>query len=83
MRLRTGTEPSTAICIIRPMRFITTLTDRPVADFGAGIRLYAGKYVSFRVDVRDYMFITSGDVQSELWIAGSICLGLGRRKSGK
>ena len=60
-----------------------SLTDRPVVDFGAGLRLYAGKYVSFRVDLRDYMFITSGDVQSELWIGGSICLGLGRRKSGK
>ena len=60
-----------------------TLTDRAVADFGAGIRLYAGKYVSFRVDVRDYMFIAGGDVQSELWLGGSVCLGLGRRKSGK
>lgn len=60
-----------------------TLTDRPVVDFGAGIRLYAGKFVSFRVDVRDYMFILSGDIRNELWIGGSICLGLGRRKSGK
>ncbi len=60
-----------------------SLTDRPIADFGAGIRLFAGKYVSFRIDLRDYMFITTGDVQSELWLGGSICLGLGRRKSGK
>lgn len=60
-----------------------SLTDRPVVDFGAGIRLYAGKYASFRVDVRDYIFITSGDTQNELWIGGSVCVGLGRRKSGK
>jgi outer membrane beta-barrel protein len=60
-----------------------SIENRAVADFGAGIRLYAGKYVSFRVDVRDYMFILAGDVQSELWIGGSICLGLGRRNAGK
>ena len=60
-----------------------TITDRAVVDFGGGVRLYAGKYISFRVDVRDYMFITGDDVQSELWLGGSVCLGLGRRKSGK
>jgi outer membrane beta-barrel protein len=56
-----------------------TLTDRGIADFGAGVRIYAGRYVSFRLDVRDYMFITKGDVKSELWLGLSICLGLGRR----
>jgi outer membrane beta-barrel protein len=56
-----------------------SVTDRAVVDFGVGLRLYAGKYVSFRVDVRDYMFITKADVQNELWLGLSICLGLGQR----
>jgi outer membrane beta-barrel protein len=58
-----------------------SITNRAIADFGAGLRLYAGKYVSFRVDVRDYMFLTKDDVQNELWLGANICLGLGRRKS--
>ncbi len=58
-----------------------SVTDRAVVDFGAGIRLYAGKYVSFRADVRDYMFITKADVQHELWLGASVCLGLGRRNN--
>ena len=58
-----------------------SVTDRPIVDFGAGMRLYAGKYVSFRADVRDYMFVTKDDVQNELWLGASICLGLGRRKA--
>jgi len=58
-----------------------TETNRPIVDFGAGLRLYAGKYVSFRADVRDYMFLLKDDVQNELWLGASICLGLGRRKA--
>jgi outer membrane beta-barrel protein len=58
-----------------------TETNRPIVDFGAGLRLYAGKYVSFRADVRDYMFLLKDDFQNELWLGASICLGLGRRKS--
>lgn len=58
-----------------------TRTDRAIADFGAGIRLFAGRYVSFRLDVRDYMFITRGDVKSELWLGLAICVGLGRREN--
>lgn len=58
-----------------------SVTNRFVADFGAGLRLYVGKYVSFRGDVRDYMFVTKDDVQHELWLGASICLGLGRRNA--
>jgi len=58
-----------------------SITDRAVVDVGGGMRFYAGKYASFRLDVRDYMFITGDDVQSELWIGVGICLGLGQRKS--
>ena len=58
-----------------------SITDRGIADFGAGLRMYAGKYVSFRLDVRDYIFITSGDAKHELWLGLAICLGLGRRKN--
>lgn len=56
-----------------------SITDRAVANVGAGLRIYAGKFASFRVDVRDYMFITGGDVQSELWLGFGVCLGLGHR----
>ena len=58
-----------------------TETNRAIVDFGAGLRLYAGKYVSFRADVRDYIFLLKDDVQNELWLGASICLGLGRRKA--
>ncbi len=56
-----------------------SITDRAVVDVGAGMRIYAGKFASFRLDVRDYMFITGDDVQSELWLGLSVCLGLGHR----
>ena len=49
--------------------------DDDVVDVGAGMRIYAGSYVSFRVDLRDLMLITTGDVQNELWIALAVCLG--------
>ncbi|MCP4606112.1 MAG: outer membrane beta-barrel domain-containing protein [Proteobacteria bacterium] len=54
-----------------------TITNRPVIDVGVGGRIYAGKYVSFRLDVREYMFINLDDLHDELWVALSICLGLG------
>jgi outer membrane beta-barrel protein len=52
-----------------------TITNRPVVDVGAGVRVYAGKVVSFRVDLRDYMFITSDDLHNELSISLGIALG--------
>jgi len=52
-----------------------TNSGRPVLDVGAGMRVYAGSYVSFRIDLRDLMLITTGDVQNELWIALAVCLG--------
>ena len=58
-----------------------SITDRAVVDVGAGMRIYAGKFASLRLDVRDYMFISGDDVQSELWIGLSVCLGLGHRDS--
>ena len=54
-----------------------TITDRPVADAGAGMRVYAGKYVSFRIDIRDYMFFNADDLHNELWIALGIALSFG------
>lgn len=48
---------------------------RPIVDVGAGMRVYAGSYVSFRVDIRDLMLVTTGDVHNELWIALAVCLG--------
>lgn len=48
---------------------------RPIVDVGVGMRVYAGKYVSFRVDIRDLMLVTTGDVHNELWIALGVCLG--------
>ncbi len=54
-----------------------TLEDRVVVDVGAGGRVYLGKYVSFRVDLRDYMFVNLDDLHNELWIALGICLSFG------
>jgi outer membrane beta-barrel protein len=58
-----------------------SITDRAVVDVGLGLRIYAGKFASFRLDVRDYMFIHSDDVKNELWLGLSVCLGLGHRDS--
>lgn len=52
-----------------------TITGRPVVNVGVGARVYAGKIVSFRLDVRDYMFFNTEDLHNELWIALGICLG--------
>jgi hypothetical protein len=57
-----------------------TITGRPVLDFGAGMRFYSGRLVSFRVDVRDYVFVTKGATDNELWVAAGISLGLGGSK---
>ncbi|MDJ0764033.1 MAG: outer membrane beta-barrel domain-containing protein [Myxococcota bacterium] len=54
-----------------------TIERRAVVNAGAGGRIYAGKYVSFRVELRDIMFVLSDDIQNELWIAGGVCLGFG------
>ena len=48
---------------------------RPIIDVGAGMRVYAGRFVSFRVDIRDLMLVTTGDVKNEIWIALAVCLG--------
>jgi outer membrane beta-barrel protein len=52
-----------------------TITNRPVVDVGAGVRVYAGKVVSFRIDLRDYMFINTDDLHNELSISVGIALG--------
>jgi hypothetical protein len=52
-----------------------TITNRAVVDVGAGVRVYAGKVVSFRLDLRDYMFISSDDLHNELSISLGIALG--------
>ncbi len=54
-----------------------TISNRTVLDVGAGGRIYVGKYVSFRIDLRDYMFVTEDDLHNELWIALGICLSFG------
>lgn len=49
-----------------------TITKRPVVNAGVGFRLYAGKYLSFRFDLRDYMFVNKDDVHNELWLGLAI-----------
>ena len=51
-----------------------TITGRPVVTAGAGLRLYAGNYLSFRFDLRDYLFFNLEDFHNELWIALGISL---------
>jgi len=51
-----------------------TITGRPIADAGLGFRVYAGKYLSFRLDARNYMFINTEDIHNELWIGLGIDL---------
>ncbi len=55
-----------------------TLTTRPAVSFGGGWRFFAGDHVSFRLDVRDTMFIAAGDVQNELWLGLGVSIGVGR-----
>jgi outer membrane beta-barrel protein len=52
-----------------------TLTNRPIVDVGVGGRIYAGKVISFRVDLRDLMFFNKDDLQNELSIAVGIAVG--------
>jgi outer membrane beta-barrel protein len=52
-----------------------TIANRAVVNVGAGVRVYAGKVVSFRIDLRDYMFINSDDLHNELSISLGIALG--------
>lgn len=46
-----------------------TITSRPIVDAGVGLRLYAGDYLSFRFDIRDYLFFNLEDLHNELWLA--------------
>ena len=39
------------------------------------MRIYAGSVVSFRIDVRDYMFVNLDDLHNELWVALGLALG--------
>jgi outer membrane beta-barrel protein len=55
-----------------------SITHRPVIDFGVGFRTYAGQHLSFRLDVRDYMYLTKDDVENEIWIALGIALSFGK-----
>lgn len=54
-----------------------SITHRPIIELGIGTRIYAGKNVSFRVDFRDLMFLTSDDLHNELWLAFGIGLSFG------
>ncbi len=54
-----------------------SITHRPIIELGIGTRIYAGKHVSFRVDFRDLMFLTSDDLHNELWLAFGIGLSFG------
>lgn len=51
-----------------------TITKRPVINAGIGFRVYAGKYLSFRLDFRDYMFVNKEDLHNELWLGLGISL---------
>lgn len=54
-----------------------TLSTRPVIDLGIGTRVYAGDHLSVRLDVRDYLFASKGDVENELWVALGLSLAFG------
>ncbi|MEE2789315.1 MAG: outer membrane beta-barrel domain-containing protein [Myxococcota bacterium] len=45
-----------------------TRTERPVASFGGGFRMYVNQFLSFRLDLRDLLFISENDTQNELWV---------------
>ncbi|RMG20128.1 MAG: outer membrane beta-barrel domain-containing protein [Deltaproteobacteria bacterium] len=47
---------------------ILTRSIRPAVDVGLGFRFYASENVSFRLDVRDLAFLTTSDIQNEIWI---------------
>jgi outer membrane beta-barrel protein len=54
-----------------------SITTRPVLDAGVGMRVYTGRRVSVRLDVRDYFFFNADDIQNELWVALGLSLGIG------
>ena len=41
------------------------------------MRVYGGKHVSVRLDVRDYFFFNIDDTENEIWIALGLSLGFG------
>ncbi len=47
---------------------VLTRSIRPAIDAGLGFRFFASENVSFRLDVRDIAFVTSSDIQNEIWI---------------
>ena len=51
-----------------------TRTQRAVVDVGLATRIYASEMVSFRLDVRGLAFVSSDDVQNELWLGLGISL---------
>ena len=53
-----------------------TITGRGIIDFGAGFRVYVGEILSFRLDIRDYMFVNADDAKNELWLGLGICLSI-------
>lgn len=56
-----------------------SITSRPALNLGAGLRVWTGRKVSFRLDVRNYSFLQAafGDWENEVWIGLGISLGLG------
>ncbi len=54
-----------------------TLTTRPVVDLGIGTRIFAGEHLSFRLDVREYLFVSTDDLENELWVAMGLSLAFG------
>ena len=55
-----------------------TLSVRPVVDVGVGWRVFAGKHVSFRAELRDLLFIDTADVHNELWLGVGLSVGIGK-----
>lgn len=47
---------------------VLTRSIRPAIDAGLGFRFFASENVSFRLDVRDIAFVTTSDIQNEIWI---------------
>lgn len=54
-----------------------TISNRPAIDIGVGTRIYGGKHFSVRLDARDLLFITSDDIQNEVWIGLGLSLSFG------
>lgn len=58
---------------------VLSITSRPAINLGAGLRVWTGSKVSFRLDVRNYSFLQAAfaDWQNEVWIGLGASLGLG------